>query len=60
MPYEDEPISEEETRAVAASKEWLKHNPPVENKTLLGESYLSAKDFDRMGRTPLDQRTANH
>ena len=27
-PFEDEPISEEETRAVAASKAWLKNNGP--------------------------------
>jgi len=31
-PYEDEPISEAETRAVAASKAWLKNNEPSRTK----------------------------
>jgi hypothetical protein len=51
VPYEDELISEEETRAVAASKEWLKHNPPIPNEKALAEFGLSAEDFDRMGVT---------
>ena len=28
-PIDDEPVSEEEERAVAASKEWFKHNPGI-------------------------------
>ena len=53
-PLEDEPISEEETQAVAASKEWLKNNEPVSHEQVLSEIGLSAEDFERMGRTPLD------
>jgi len=37
-PYEDEAISEEETRAVAASKEWLKDHEPIPMKEVLAES----------------------
>ena len=53
-PYEDEAISEEETRAVAASKEWLKDHEPIPNEEVLAEFGLTQEDFDRMGRTPLE------
>ena len=53
-PFEDEPISEEETLAVAASKIWLENNEPIPHEDVLSEIGLSAEDFERMGRTPLD------
>jgi hypothetical protein len=53
-PFEDEPISAEETRAVAASKEWLKDHDPISNEEVLAEFGLSPKDFERMGSTPLE------
>jgi hypothetical protein len=53
-PFEDEPISDEENRAVAASKEWLKDHEPIANEEVLAEFGLTAEDFDRMGRTPLE------
>src|SRR5579859_2626882 len=53
-PYEDEPISEEENLAVAASKAWLKENEPIPNEEVLAEFGLTAEDFERTGRTPLE------
>ena len=53
-PLEDEEISEEETRAVAASKAWLKDHEPIPNEEVLAEFGLTAEDFERMGRTPLE------
>ena len=53
-PLEDEPISEEETRAVSESKAWLKHHEPIPNEEVLREFGLSKEDFERMGRTPLE------
>ena len=53
-PFEYEQISEEETRAVAASKAWLKDHEPIPNEDVLAEFGLTAEDFERMGRTPLD------
>ncbi|MGA3264147.1 MAG: hypothetical protein ABSC47_08900 [Terracidiphilus sp.] len=53
-PFEDEEISEEETRAVAASKAWLKDHDPIPNEEVLAEFGLTAEDFERMGRTPLE------
>ncbi len=52
-PLEDEEISEEEERAVAESREWLKHNKPIPMEQVLAEFGLSMEDFERMGRTPL-------
>jgi hypothetical protein len=52
-PLEDEEISEEEERAVAASREWLKHNKPIPNEEVLAEFGLTMADFERMGQTPL-------
>ena len=53
-PIDDEPISEEEIRAVEASKEWLKDHAPIPHEEVLAEFGLTLKDFERMGRTPLD------
>jgi len=36
-PLEDEPISEEEERAVAEANEWLKHNKPIPFEEVLSE-----------------------
>jgi hypothetical protein len=52
-PAEDEEIGEEEERAVAESREWLKHNKPIPHEEVLAEFGLTMEDFERMGRTPL-------
>jgi hypothetical protein len=55
-PFEDEPISEEETRAVAASKAWMAQHPGegIPHEEVLAEFGLTSEDFERMGRTPLE------
>jgi hypothetical protein len=53
-PFEDEEISDEENRAVAASKAWLKDHEPIPNEEVLAEFGLTAEDFERMGQTPLE------
>lgn len=52
-PPEDEEISEEEERAVAASREWLKHNKPIPHEEVLAEFGFTMADFEHMGQTPL-------
>lgn len=52
-PLEDEEISEEEERAVAEAREWLKHNKPIPHEQVLAELGLTLADFERMGNTPL-------
>jgi hypothetical protein len=51
-PIEDEEISEEEERAVAGARDWLKHNPPIPHEEVLAGFGLTMEDFERMGRTP--------
>jgi len=58
-PFEDEPISEEEERDAAASKEWLKHNKAIPNEEVLADFGLTSNDFERMGRTPLEPNGSN-
>jgi hypothetical protein len=36
-PIDDEPVSEEEERAVAASKEWFKHNAGIPFEDMVAE-----------------------
>jgi hypothetical protein len=50
---EDEEISDDEERAIAEAREWLKHNKPIPHEEVLAEFGLTLEDFDRMGRTPL-------
>jgi hypothetical protein len=57
-PYEDEPISEEENRAVAASKAWLENNKAIPHEDVLADFGLSLEDFERMGHTPLEHHTS--
>ena len=52
-PIDDEPISEEEMRAVEESREWLKNHDPISHEEVLAEFGLTLEDFERMGRTPL-------
>ncbi len=54
IPWEDEEIDEEEERAIAASKAWLKDHDPIPNEEVLAEFGLTAEDFERMGQTPLE------
>jgi len=52
-PLEDEEISEEEERAVAEAREWLKHNEAIPLENVLSEFGLTMADWDTMGKTPL-------
>ncbi len=58
-PIEDEPISDEEVRAVEASKQWLKNHKPIPHEEVLAEFGLTLEDFKRMGLTPLDSQPAD-
>jgi hypothetical protein len=52
-PIEDERISEEEERAVAESKEWLKHNEGIPFEEVLAEFGLTLDDLERMDHEAL-------
>ena len=59
IPYEDEPISEEEERDAAAAREWLKTHEHIPNEVVLAEYGLTTEDFERMGRTSLESQAAS-
>lgn len=51
-PVDDEEISEDEQRAVAEARDWLKHNKPIPHEAVLADLGLTLDDFDKTGRTP--------
>ena len=53
-PYDDEPVSEDEAREIAASRASLAHGEGIPHEEVLREFGLSPEDFERMGRTPLE------
>jgi hypothetical protein len=55
-PYDDEPITDDEAREVAASKAALARGEVIPHEEILAEFGLglTQEDFDRMGRTPLE------
>jgi hypothetical protein len=53
-PYDDEPVSEDEAREIAASRASLARGEGIPHEDVLREFGLSPEDFERMGRTPLE------
>ena len=53
-PYDDEPVSAEEAREIAEARASLARGEGVSHDEFLAEFGLTAEDFDRMGRTPLE------
>jgi hypothetical protein len=45
-PIDDEPVTEEERRAVAEADEWLKHNQPIPFENVLAEFGLTVEDVE--------------
>ncbi len=57
-PFDDEPVSEEEARDVAASRAALARGETIPHDEILAEFGLTPEDFDRMGQTPLEPHNA--
>jgi hypothetical protein len=53
-PYDDEPVSDEEARDIAAARASLARGEGVSHDEVLREFGLTAEDFERMGRKPID------
>lgn len=53
-PYDDEPVSDEEAREIAASRASFARGESIPHEEVLAEFGLSLEDFERMGRTPLE------
>ena len=43
-PIDDEPVTEEEERAVAEAREWLKHNPGIPFEQVVAELGLTMEE----------------
>ena len=54
-PFDDEPETDDERQAVAASRNWLEKRAGqvIPNEDVLAEFGLSSEDFERLGRNPL-------
>ena len=55
-PYDDEPVSEEEARDIAEARAAAVRGEVVSNEEVLAEFGLTAEDFERMDRTPLEAK----
>lgn len=53
-PIDDEPVTEEEAREIAAARASLDRGEGIPHEKVLAEFGLSPEDFARMGCTPLD------
>jgi hypothetical protein len=58
-PIDDEPVTEQEAREIAAARASFDRGEGISNEELLAEFGLTLEDFERMGRTPLDSHEAN-
>jgi|SRR5579871_1526540 len=55
-PIDDEPLTEEEARALDASKEWFRHNKGIPHEEVLAEFGLTEADFEQMGEDQARRR----
>ena len=46
-PIDDEPVSAGEERALAQSRQWLKHNDAIPHKQVLAELGITQEEIDR-------------
>jgi hypothetical protein len=53
-PIDDEPLSEEEAHDISESRAAIARGSVVSNHEVLAEFGLTAEDFERMGRTPVE------
>ena len=53
-PIDDEPVSDEEARDIADARASLARGVGIPHEEVLAEFGLTAEDFERMGRTPLE------
>ena len=58
-PVDDEPVTEEEAREIAAARSSLDRGEGIPHEKVLAEFGLSPEDFARMGRSPLDSHKTN-
>ncbi len=57
-PFDDEPFTEEDRRAVAEADAWSKHNTPIPLENVLGDFGLTMADWESMAKTPLAEENS--
>jgi hypothetical protein len=57
-PLDDEPVSAEEAREIAAARASLARGEGIPNEAVLAEFGLTSEDFGRMGQSPLDSHAS--
>jgi hypothetical protein len=45
-PFDDEPVTAEEEKALAESREWLQHNKPIPHEQVLTELGITQEEID--------------
>ena len=58
-PLDDEPVSEEEVREIAAARASLDRGEGIPHEQVLAEMGLTLDEFERMGLVPLDPHETN-
>ena len=58
-PLDDEPVSEEEAREIAAVRASFDRGEGIPHEQVLAEFGLTLEDFERIGRTPADPQKTN-
>ena len=58
-PFDDEPFTEEDRRAVAEADEWREHNDPIPLADVLADFGLTLADWETMGKSPLIEENGN-
>ena len=58
-PVDDEPVSDEERREIAAARASFERGEAIPNEEVLADFGLTAEDFERMGRTPLEPHSSD-
>ena len=58
-PLDDEPVSEEEVREIAAARASLDRGEGIPHEQVLAEMGLTLDDFERLGVVPLDPHETN-
>jgi len=49
-PVDDEPLTEEEIKALDESREWLKHNEGIPHEQVLAELGITQEEIDRCNK----------
>jgi hypothetical protein len=57
-PFDDEPFTEEDRRAVAEADVWSKHNTPIALENVLADFGLTMADWEAMAKTPLAEENS--